>query len=256
MSKLEEKKQKESLLHFARFEFKYIMPKKQRDDVEAHLVNFLEYDQFVTSTPGHKYTVRSLYYDDPYYTAFHDKIDGLHTRSKFRIRTYSKSILEKAPFFLEIKGRNNNLVFKHRTPVNIGDNSWPFKRGHELTSAIIKNGTPSEVLDQFQFGVLKNRLAPVALIDYKRRPYISKYDPTFRITFDEEITAFNSDSLFPESRDQCRHVLSGDTVMEVKFHHHMPSWFHRVIQAHQLKRVSISKICSGMEVLDLAHDEN
>jgi len=112
----ENKKKKESLLHFARFEFKYIMSKKQRDDVEAHLVNFLEYDPFVASTPGHKYTVRSLYYDDSSYSAFHDKIDGLHTRSKFRLRTYSKDLSEKAPFFLEIKGRNNNLVFKHRTP--------------------------------------------------------------------------------------------------------------------------------------------
>jgi len=256
MSAQENKKKKESLLHFARFEFKYIMSKKQRDDVEAHLVNFLEYDPFVASTPGHKYTVRSLYYDDSSYSAFHDKIDGLHTRSKFRLRTYSKDLSEKAPFFLEIKGRNNNLVFKHRTPVDIGDGSWPFKRGSQLTSAIIRNGTPSDVLDQFQISIFKNRIAPVALIDYKRRPYISKYDPTFRITFDEQIAAFNSDSIFPESRDQCRDVISGHTVMEVKFHHHMPSWFHRVIQAHQLKRVSISKICSGMEALDLAYDEN
>lgn len=246
----------ESLLHFARFEFKYILPKQQRDDVEAHLVNFLEYDPFVETTPGHKYTVRSLYYDDPYYRAFHDKIDGLHTRSKFRLRTYSKDISENAPFFLEIKGRNNNLVFKHRTPVSVGDGNWPYLTGGAFTSALTNHAVPSEVLDQFQFNVLKHRLKPVALIDYQRRPYISKYDSTFRITFDEQITAFNTDNIFPESRDQCRDVLSGYTVMEVKFHHHMPSWFHRVVQAHQLKRVSISKICSGMEVLDLAYDEN
>ena len=256
MSEVATKKRESSLLHFARFEFKYILSKDRRDEVEAHLVNFLKYDPFVESTPEHKYTVRSLYYDDPYYSAFHDKIDGLHTRSKFRLRTYSKDISKKAPFFLEIKGRNNNLVFKHRTPVNVGDGHWPFLRRHALTSAIINNGAPSEVLDQFQFGILKHRLKPTALIDYQRRPYISKYDPTFRITFDEQIAAFNSDSIFPESRDQCRDVLPGYTVMEVKFHHHMPSWFHRIIQAHQLKRVSISKICSGMEVLGLAHDEN
>jgi len=232
------------------------MTQKQRDDVEAHLVNFLEYDPFVATVPSHKYTVRSLYYDDPNYSAFHDKIDGLHSRSKFRLRTYSKDISQKAPFFLEIKGRNNNLVFKHRTPVNIGDQTWPFRRASTLTSAIISHGKPSEVLNQFQVNVFKNLISPVALIDYKRRPYISKYDPSFRITFDEKVTAYNTDSIFPESRDQCRDVLSGCTIMEVKFHHHLPSWFHRVIQAHQLKRVSISKICAGMEVLDLAHDEN
>ena len=256
MSELASKKQEKSLLHFARFEFKYILTKKQRDYVEAHLVNFLEYDPFVANKVNHQYTVRSLYYDDPHFGAFHDKIDGLHTRSKFRLRTYSKHMSEKAPFFLEIKGRNNNLVFKHRIPVAIGDGSWLFLRGAAFTSEIIKNGQSSVVLDQFQIGVLKNRIKPVALIDYQRRPYISKFDPTFRITFDKEITAFNSNNIFPETRDQCRDVLSGYTVMEVKFHNHMPSWFHRVIQAHQLRRVSISKICSGMEVLGLAHDEN
>jgi hypothetical protein len=250
------KKNQRSLLHFARFEFKYILTKKQRDEVEAHLVNFLEYDPFVASRPDHKYTVRSLYYDDPFYSAFHDKIDGLHTRSKFRLRTYSKDISELAPFFLEIKGRNNNLVFKHRTPVDIGNGNWPFLRGDAFTTGILNNGAPSEVLKQFEYAVLKNRVQPVALIDYHRRPYISKYDSTFRLTFDEQITAFNSDNIFPEIRHQCRDVLSGYTVLEVKFHHHLPSWFHRVIQAHQLKRVSISKICSGMEVLGLAFDEN
>lgn len=256
MSALVRQEREKSLLHFARFEFKYILPKKLRDEVESHLVNFLQLDPFVASKVNHKYTVRSLYYDDPHYSAFHDKIDGLHTRSKFRIRTYSDEIVDQAPFFLELKGRNNNLVFKHRTPVTFEGRDWPFLRGDAFTSAILRNGIPSRVLDQFEFKVLKNGIKPVALIDYQRRPYISKYDPTFRITFDEKITAFNSDNIFPESRDQCRDVLSGFTVLEVKFHHHMPSWFHRVIQTYQLKRVSISKICAGMEVLGLAHDEN
>ena len=103
MDALVSDKQEKSLLHFARFEFKYILSKQQRDDVEAHLVNFLEYDPFVQSKPEHKYTVRSLYYDDPRYGAFHDKIDGLHTRSKFRVRTYGKDFSEKRHFFSKLK---------------------------------------------------------------------------------------------------------------------------------------------------------
>lgn len=244
-----------SLLHFARFEFKYILPKKRRDDVESHLVNFLDYDPFVRNVPEHKYTVRSLYFDDKHYRAFHDKIDGLHSRSKFRVRTYGKRPSDNAPFFLEIKGRSNNLVFKHRTPIDIDNSRWPDLRGEALSTALIEHGASSEVLDRFQLDVWKRRISPIALIDYQRRPFISKYDPTFRVTFDEQISAWKSDCMFPSQRAQSLNVLSGFTVVEVKFNHHMPSWFHRVIQAHQLKRVSISKICSGMEVLGMAQDE-
>jgi len=106
-----------SPLHFARFEFKYILGAQKRREVESDLLYFLEYDPFVEHRDNHRYFVRSLYFDDPNFTAFHDKIDGLHSRSKFRLRTYAFDSKETAPIFLEIKGRHNNLVFKHRTPV-------------------------------------------------------------------------------------------------------------------------------------------
>jgi hypothetical protein len=51
-------------------------------------------------------------------------------------------------------------------------------------------------------------------------------------------------------------MIAGYTVLEVKFRHHMPSWFHQVIQAHELRRISISKIVTGMEALGMAFDEN
>ena len=49
-------------------------------------------------------------------------------------------------------------------------------------------------------------------------------------------------------------VITGFTVMEVKFRRHIPSWFHRLIQAYELRRVSMSKICKAMEILGLVED--
>ena len=98
-------------LHFARFEFKYILPQQLREDVESELQYFLELDPYVQSRADHKYFVRSLYYEDPHFTSFHDKQDGIHTRSKFRVRTYTNELDEETPCFLELKGRYNNLVF-------------------------------------------------------------------------------------------------------------------------------------------------
>jgi len=247
-----------SPLHFARFEFKYILSQKKRDEIEQALQHFLQYDPFVAEQPDHKYVVRSLYFDDPEYTAFYDKIEGLHSRSKFRLRTYSAeqpSADSSIPLFLEIKGRHNNLVFKHRTPVQRAGINWAELNGDALSQALLQYADKSSVLDQFEYALYRKRLTPVALIDYKRRPYVSKYDASFRLTFDEQLSARNVHTLYPGGDSRAIKILAGYTVLEVKFHHHMPAWFHRIIQTHEMTRVSVSKICKGMEVVGLAQDE-
>ena len=245
-----------SPLHFARFEFKYLLPEGKRRAVEEDMRFFLDFDPFVVDRPGNKYLVRSLYYDDPAYTCFYDKIAGIRTRAKFRIRTYSRDAAETAPVFLEIKGRHNNLVFKHRTPIEKRGIDLTLLSGDSLSSAVLANVSDCPVKEQFSYELIRKRLSPVALIDYVRRPYISKFDPGFRITFDEALSATRTDVLFPDERFQSKKVLAGNTVLEVKFRHHLPSWFHRVIQVHELRRISISKICQGMETLGMAFDDS
>jgi len=243
-----------SPLHFARYEFKYILSPEKRKAVENDLVFFLDYDPFVETRPDHRYFVRSLYFDSPTFTAFHDKIDGVKSRYKFRARTYSESPKEDVPLFLEIKGRHNNLVYKHRTPVTPAID-WDTISHSDVGHKLHKYAAASPVADQFQYDLFRKSLQPVALIDYHRRPYISKYDPNFRITFDEQLRATRTSQLFSNWSPAPRRILAGYTVVEVKFRHHLPAWFHQVIQAHELRRVSISKIVAGMERLNLAHDE-
>ena len=239
-------------LHFSRFEFKYVLPKALRDEVESELLHFLELDPYVAEQPGHEYLVRSLYFDDPAQTAFHDKLDGLHTRSKFRLRTYSDDPQVGAPWFLEIKGRYNNLVFKHRAPV-VENGGPPDPSATDITKQLLALTEPGKVRDGFEFQVFRRGIRPQVLIDYLRRPYVSKYDPEFRITFDNHLRATATDRLFP-TRPASRRIVPGYTVLEVKFRYHVPSWFHRVLQAYELRRRSISKICEGMQTLGLGED--
>lgn len=243
-------------LHFARFEFKYILNGKMRKAVEEELLFFLDYDPFVVDQPDHKYFVRSLYYDNPQHTAFHDKIDGLHTRAKFRIRTYTRDPDDTTPWFLEIKGRHDNLVFKRRVPVDRSGLNLSVLNGDSMTQALLDRVERCDLRDKFEFEILRKKISPIALIDYERRPYFSKYDPNFRITFDEGLIATETKSLFPIHHGSPKRILAGYTILEIKFRHHLPSWFHRVIQSYELRRVPISKICAGMETLGLDIDEN
>jgi hypothetical protein len=241
-------------LHFSRFEFKYLLPKALRAEVEAELINFVEFDPFVESQPDHRYLVRSLYWDDDELTAFNDKVDGMLVRSKFRIRTYTRDPEEAVPRFLEIKGRNNNLVVKHRTPMDVGTEQ-SYVSNDALAELVMDRCEPGPIHQEFSFQRYRRRIKPYVLIDYQRRPYISRFDSEFRLTFDEELQATQTGCLFPKPTDRSVRVVPGYTVMEVKFRHHLPSWSHRIIQGYELRRLSFSKICEGTIALGIGSDD-
>lgn len=238
-------------LHFARFEFKYVLPRQARDEIEAELNYFMHLDPYVSPAADRSYMVRSLYFDDRVYSAFYDKIDGIHSRHKFRLRTYTDRPERSVPLFLEIKNRNDNLVTKHRVIVRhrVGNGHV---EGDELVEDVLSSAEDGPLRRQFEYELHRRRLRPVALIDYRRRPYVSKFDPEFRLTFDDRLQCTSTDSLFPSLAATSRQGLPGYTIMEVKFRFHLPSWFHRIIQSYELSRTSISKICRGLDVLELA----
>lgn len=240
-------------LHFSRFEFKYILPLELRQELESELQYFLDYDPYVVERKDHQYFVRSLYFDDPHYTCFMDKVEGLHTRAKFRVRTYTDTPATGTVQFLEIKGRYNNLVYKHRTPLD-SQQLIGLDKGEKLITMIRRAAIPGDVCDKFEFELYRKQLHPVALVDYTRRPYISRFDPEFRLTFDSHLRGTDTQALFPSASVHSRQLLRGYTVMEVKFRRHIPAWFHRLIQAYELRRVSVSKICHAMEALGMAED--
>ena len=75
---------KKDNLIFSRFEFKYIVKKGISKAIQNEVSNFMEQDTFAGIQ--NKYLVRSLYFDNNIFTNFHEKIDGLKNRHKFRIR--------------------------------------------------------------------------------------------------------------------------------------------------------------------------
>lgn len=236
-------------LQFLRFEFKYVLDHATSVAVEEELQPFVEVDARVREKSGLRYSVRSLYYDDAAFSAFHDKADGLRSRSKFRLRTYSTSADDETPWFLEVKGRRDQLTFKQRTPV--GGSRDPSLRGDDLTRMLLRAAKPGEVRDEFEFAVFRRGIRPCAVVDYLRRPYVSKFDPDFRLTFDSGISACATDALFPVPSASVRHVARGYTVLEVKFAQRVPAWFVRIVERRELRRRPFSKICESVVALGL-----
>lgn len=243
-------------LDFYRFEFKYILPNNLREDLENKIKHIMDVDPFAKKQPNEKYYVRSLYFDDGRYSAYFDKINGLLTRKKFRLRTYTNTPNDNTVQYLELKGRHNQLVFKHRAPlIPTETNKLSIKNEENqrqgIENQILNLVQEGNIKNQFEYELYRKRLTPVALVDYERRPYVSKFNPGFRVTFDDNLQCTTTNELFPIKGDRKRNFLNSHSVMEVKFKQQIPSWFHKIIRFHELQRQSISKICHSMESLEL-----
>ncbi len=234
---------------FSRFEFKYVIKKKISESIKHEVKHFMKQDNFTEINDF--YLVRSLYFDNSFFSHFHEKIDGIKNRHKFRIRTYAKSEENNVPIYLEVKGRNNLRTFKNRTKVNSSDHSLFYKKKNllDLKKKYFKN----ELVHNFIYDVYRKNISPKVLIDYKRLPLVSKNGLYFRLTFDSELRACVAENIF-ENKRNWKLCIPGYDILEVKFDFTIPPWFHRIIQNYQLKRLSVSKFVLGLEATNLAHD--
>jgi len=237
---------------FVRYEFKFFLDQLKREEVEAEIANFMSFDGHVHPELDNAYFVRSLYFDNDAVSYYYEKIDGIKERRKFRVRTYGKSLESGLPVYLEEKNRDGDRVHKHRVEIDPCHLPAVCDPGgdHDLQKLLPK----VNLVDRFLFDSIRRSLKPKVLIDYIRRPYVSSYDMNFRVTFDSVLMSAATNELFPPQWTNWKHSRSGFTVLEVKFFRRIPAWFHRIIQAHNLKRISFSKFCQGMETTGLAVD--
>jgi SPX domain protein involved in polyphosphate accumulation len=238
--------------NFVRYEFKFPLDLRKREEVESEVANFMTFDGHVDPELDNGYYVRSLYYENDATTHYHEKIDGVKVRRKFRLRTYGKQLESTLPVYLEEKNRDGDRVHKHR--VRIDSSHLPVFYNPDKYPDLPEIFPGVDLVGRFLFDAFRRSLKPKLLVDYVRRPYVSSYDMNFRVTFDSALMSAKADTLFPPDWENWKHSFAGFTILEVKFHRRIPAWFHRIIQAHNLRRVSFSKFCKGMEATHQAVD--
>lgn len=235
-------KPKKPELSFRRFEFKYVLPAKLADIILASISNFVTPDPYT----GHKdhYFVNSIYLDSPRFHCYQDKLDGIRSRKKFRIRFYQeKPQSSKHDLFFEIKRKIDAVIFKERVAISpkllekISPSAWK----------TVANKNPS-FFSEFYYAYCRLNLSPKVFVHYKRKPYFSKWQKSFRITFDYDIKGAKVNSLTP-THYYTQNILHNQAVMEVKFNGVIPPWFSYIIKSNNLKRDSFSKYCHTVNKL-------
>ena len=233
---------RQSPLHFRRVEIKYRIPNRIVPLLIDRLSPYTQVDPFLANGERQKtsYPVTSLYFDSFDFHAVHEKDAGLLARRKVRLRTYEFEFSEQKPCFLEIKRRHDAIVSKDRLSLSVGHLHSTLSM-HDLLDHVLSRVEAAEDVSA-EAHLLRGwyNLQPTAIVQYRRIPFVGKQDSRFRITIDTDLKGMWMPPVLmgPIPLSSC---LPGWSILELKFNHAIPAWFHDVVQEMELSRVSNSK---------------
>lgn len=183
-----------------------------------------------------KHLIQSLYYDTPNYEFIRHSMEKPVYKEKFRVRCYGTPT-EDTPVFLELKKKIQHVVYKRR----IETSYTSFRRwasGGEFPIDMKQEQISRELCWIFkQYPTIQ----PKVLISYQRLSYFGKEDPSFRVTFDQEISYQNDNLSFIEIKNRNLVAPEIGVLMEVKALGAYPLWFVSLLNRHQLQKNSFSK---------------
>ena len=172
-----------------------------------------------------------------------DKLDGIETRDKIRIRIYNGS------------DSTIKLERKHKDGPYIQKTSLSLSR--QECDALLRGDyrfllrRPEPFAGQM-FGVFKLRqLKPKVLVDYDREPYVFPAEDV-RITFDKNVrTAMRATALFdPDVPTYPVMELKNCVLLEVKFNESLPAYIQMLIRwARRSARRSANTCSAPVRVL-------
>ena len=210
-----------------RHEYKYYISKASAKLLKYRLPHFMQRDPHA-GTAG-CYTIRSLYFDDPNFTAFHDKMDGLDHRTKYRIRCYN---YDTSVLRLEKKEKVGDLTRKKGQTITL---SCALQLQNE-PGACAEKGLAEELRIRCSAG-----MRPVVLVDYDRTPFVCAAGNT-RITLDENLrTLPYCADLQAKSHGMVPVLEDGLVVLEVKFDDYLPGYLSDVLADIPKAPMAISK---------------
>ena len=179
------------------------------------------------------YTVRSLYFDDLWNSAYNDKMNGVKERQKFRIRIYNHE-----PNFirLERKIKSDQYISKQESLLSPQEVEQ-IQSGHYQ---FLKNSTDN-LEKLFYYQLTSRMLRPRVIVEYDREPYILDTGEV-RISFDSNVRAgalgFN---LFDRNMPMIETMESGLVIMEVKYTNFLPSHVRKMLPSRAADFSAFSK---------------
>lgn len=187
----------------------------------------------------HGYIIRSLYFDTLYDGDYFEKLAGVETRRKLRLRIYDPN----ADFAM--------LEMKQKQGVNQLKRSLRLSRNDAIA---LTKGDYSPLLTYDEpfaaecYAMMRCRCyRPKTIVQYHRKAFIAK-ENKIRITFDNQIEATESCfDLFSPKLNMNSVLDPYDVVLEVKFNGFLLDYIRRMINSIDRSELSVSKYVLALQ---------
>ena len=213
-----------------RNEWKYLVSHSQAEELRMRLLPFLTLDRHAQNGG---YEIRSLYFDDWKNSAYEQKMMGVFSRKKWRIRIYNYSDRKIA---LERKKKQGSYIYKESVDLTRGE----FERILAGDYAFLLQ-RKENLCGEFYIECVAELLRPKVIVDYDRVPLILN-EGTVRITFDDHVRAavggFNIfDPDLPTIPAQEPEYL----ILEVKYTEFLPQLIRKLLPSPNQDFLAFSK---------------
>ncbi|MDB4285785.1 polyphosphate polymerase domain-containing protein [bacterium] len=175
--------------------------------------------------------VNNVYFDSTTLSTFHQNIEGVNQRHKYRLRWYGEEVDQIADANFEIKIKHNELGSKKVIPL-LEDRVYTLANLPELTHRINR-------LPHVPF-----HLQPVLLNSYKRSYYTSM-DGVFRVTIDHDLR-YHSLLLGPSFTRYS--VKDSAIVLEIKYEEEEDNKANLITRHLPLRQGKHSKYVKGVQM--------
>jgi hypothetical protein len=228
-----------------RHEIKYTLNSGVCEVLRRRVAAVMKTDKHADDGGG--YRVTSLYFDDIYGTAYNDKLTGILSRKKFRIRAYN---LSPGRINLECKLKEGDYI-KKKSALLTPDEYKKLIKFPSLEGCREAAGWSSEVLQDFYSNIAMHGLKPAVITDYYREAYIADAG-NVRITFDKNLqTGYGSCDMFEASYSPVKDYYNS-AVLEIKYDRFLPSYIQELFSGFPLMSKPVSKyILCANQILEV-----
>lgn len=212
---------------FRRVEKKYLLTKKQKDDLFDRIWPYIEKDEFYESI------ISNIFFDNENNDLIINSIDKPVFKEKVRVRSYQIPVTMDSEVFLEIKSKFKGIVGKRRVCITLKE-FYDFFEKREYKS--------SQIFEEIRYLFDYYNLKPMMFVGYDRLSYKGKDDENLRITFDSNLRSRSSDLRLEYGDSGEKYFDDEMYIMEIKTLGAMPFWLVDALSALKIYPTSFSKI--------------
>lgn len=224
--------EKEIISVMKRYELKYRLNKEQVQYFLNEVSSYLKLDKYGLTS------ISSIYFDTPNYFLIRKSIEKPFFKEKIRLRSYGLAKID-SPVFLEIKRKNDKIVYKRRIMTS-EEKAYSF-----LDSGV--NFDQSQISRELEgFREKYGELEPKILIIYDRMAFYQE-NSDIRVTLDMNPRYRVNDLNLHSSFDGNPLLEEGEAILEIKVKHSIPLWLVEILNRGKIYQTSFSKVGSAYE---------